>query len=466
MNNDPIAFGRTTRRKIFKVPLIGSLLLGKGQSNKASDLAVTHVNIIDTTSGVTKRDQTVLIKGNKISAIDESRRLQPSLQARVVQANGKYLMPGFWDMHVHLSYTKASALPTLLASGVTSVRDCGGVLRELDSFATEVQTEYIHGPRIYRAGPQVNGKVYAFTQIAVTGAEQARGAVKALKIAGVDFIKVIAAISRDAYYGIADESKTSDILFAGHIPRALSPEECSNAGQGSLEHVDTLFDGKIPPNASPAERLSRIVRFRKDVAPALFALFAKNHTRYTPTLTASAYPYLTRLEALRKGVTDPRSEYVSNFSKRTTLALFAKYRTDMVPQNVVDERGPFEEFLRLVQMMSQSGVALLSGTDMATSVFYPGFSLHDELALLAKAGVPLLQVLQSTTCNAAKFFEAHDLGRIESDKLADLVLLDANPLEDINNTRKITAVIADGQLFDRAALDQLRELGCRMAKEE
>lgn len=192
-----------------------------------------------------------------------------------------------------------------------------------------------HGRRASRIN-----QLSTFTQVAVLNDAEARGAVKALQIVCVDFIKVVAAISRDAYFGLAQQCKALGLPFAGHIPRVLSPAECSDAGQSSLEHIDGLFDGKIPESATPTEKLNFIKRFRRDDAPTVFAKFAQNHTFYTPTLVASAYPYLTRLAALARGEIDARAKYVSRQSQTLTEKVLTKYKDELKPAKIEAERQP------------------------------------------------------------------------------------------------------------------------------
>ena len=455
--------GLFSRRDALKASLLSvASAAGSHGLTSPSSLVFDHVNVVQP-SGEVLPDRAVVVEGERISSVAPATHAVSIKASKLVNARGKYLMPGLWDMHVHLSYTKDSALPILLANGVTGVRDCGGLLHEIDAWQTEVRLDVLRGPQIVRAGPQLNGKVFAFTQIAVLNGPEARGAVKALKIAGVDFIKVVAAISRQAYFGVASECKTLNFPFAGHIPRALSPAECSDAGQATLEHIDTLFDGKIPASATPAERLAFIKRFRREDAPGLFAKFARNHTYYTPTLVASAYPYVTRLAALRRGEISPLAKYVSAYSKHLTENLLKKYAPDMTPDKIQAERQPFEEYLGLVGDMCRAGVPLLAGTDLATSVFYPGFSLHDELKLLVKSGLSPAAAIAAATSNPATLFGRADDGTIAPGKIANLVLLDQNPIQDVANVARINSVVFEGRLFDRSALDVLLKTGAEMA---
>src|ERR1700733_4757914 len=209
-----------SRREALKTSLL-SVMAGAAQGQPAPPLAFEHVNVLYG-SGNLLSNQTVLVESKRITAIEPAGRNLHKTNGHAVNGMGKYLIPGLWDMHVHLTYTKESALPIMLAMGVTGVRDCGGLLHEIDQWQTKVSLGALSGPQILRAGPQVNGKVFAFTQIAVLDAAEARGAVKALQIAGVDFIKVVAAISRDAYFGVVEQCKAFNLPFAGHVPRVVT----------------------------------------------------------------------------------------------------------------------------------------------------------------------------------------------------------------------------------------------------
>ncbi|MGH8245513.1 MAG: amidohydrolase family protein, partial [Gammaproteobacteria bacterium] len=218
----------------------------------AEDLAITNVTVIDGTGAPAQPAMTVLVSGNKITAVAKAGTIALPRAARVVDGSRQFLIPGLWDMHVHVSWTKASALPALVANGVTGVRDMGGIQREIDEWKTKVQNGLLTGPRIYRAGPTVNGKEFAYHQTAATTEAEARAVVRALHKTGVDFIKIHRALPREAYFGLAEESKKVGLAFAGHIPRTVSPEEASDAGQASFEHTETLFEGTFETRVGQA----------------------------------------------------------------------------------------------------------------------------------------------------------------------------------------------------------------------
>ncbi|MFL6463998.1 MAG: amidohydrolase family protein [Bryobacteraceae bacterium] len=445
----------TTRREALALSALSVPLLRSQSKSPASPgpLAFTHTTVIDGT-GVVLPDHTVVVSDGHITAVGQARSVAVPAGANVVDGRGRFIIPGLWDAHAHLSYFKASALPVLLANGVTSVRDMGGLLSELDQWRTETDGEIRPGPRIFRAGPIVNGKQFNEFQIAVTDAAEARGAVRALQRAGVDFIKVHAAISREAYFGVRDECQRHHLPFAGHMPRAITPEEASDAGELTLEHAGAFAD-RIATAGLPAEDVAgALARFRQQDAPALFGRFAKNNTWFTPTLIASQ----TAIH-LGNHRPDQHDRYVSASCKKITAELLKRpaYQELVTPASSARQQREFRELLQIVELMHREGVQLLAGTDFAISFIYPGFSLHDELALLGQCGLTPMQALQTATRNPARVLGQDKLGTIEPGTFADLVILDADPLASIQNTRRIQAVVTRGKLLSRPELDQLLE---------
>jgi len=406
----------------------------------AATLAITHVTVIDTNGGAPQRDVTVVVRDDRIAEITD--KSVPN--ARVIDGRGKFLIPGLWDMHVHLSWTTSSALPVLIANGVTSVRDMGSRLSEIDAWRTKIDEGTLVGPRILRVGPILNGQKFNQYQMVSGNPDETRGVARALKEVGVDFLKVHRRFLRDSYFALIDEAKRLGIPVVGHIPMSVTPEEASNAGQQTIEHTETLFEGTF--SAAMKETLPEAIRkFREGGdADKLFAVFVKNHTVVDPTLAAWG-----GLLADPSG-SGPRMRYVAA-SNRKSIAPIS-------PDDLQGYRDAFAEFRKVVGQMHRDGVTLVTGTDIAASKV-PGFLMHDELAIFVECGLTPLEALQAATANPAKVVNRfNDLGSIETGKIADLVLLDANPLEDIHNTQKINAVIVGGRFFSRADLDGLLRL--------
>jgi imidazolonepropionase-like amidohydrolase len=426
------------------IPLAGLLVAPVA----AAQLAITHVTLIDTTGGPPRADATVVIRNGRIASIESG----VPAGMEIVEGRGKFLIPGLWDMHVHLSWTKESALRVLVANGVTGVRDLGGRLGEIDEWRTKIGAGLLVGPRIFRAGPILNGQKFNQYQMVPGNPDETRGVVRALKEAGVDFVKVHRRMQRDSYFAAIDEAKTQGLPLAGHIPMTVTPEEASDAGQATVEHVVTIFEGTFSAPLKEGELLAAMRRWRVQDAATLLARFVRNHTVVVPTLVAY----------------DPEFDPSGSLSKYVALSFRDNARKEPKPSpaELEGSQATFSEFKEVVRAMNRAGVTLLAGSDIAAARV-PGFTLHQELALLVESGLTPLQALQAATLNPARSLNrSGDYGSVDAGRIADLVLLDANPLDDIHNTRRIHAVISRGRLFRRADLDALLREAEAMAGQE
>ncbi|MGH7496058.1 MAG: amidohydrolase family protein [bacterium] len=375
-------------------------------------LVLTEVTVIDGTGAAIRPNSAVIITGNRIDSIVDTRRRESfPRDARVIPAPGKFVIPGLWDMHVHLG---AKDLPLFVAYGITGVRDMGNRLSDVDSWREQIADGTLIGPEIFRVGPILNGQVFGPMHVQVGNESEARAAVRVLKHVGVDAIKLHNMLPREAYFGLSDEAKKLGIPFVGHIPVTVTAQEASDAGQASIEHMETLFEGGSP--------------LKREDTPALFERFVRNGNAYTPTLVNY------------RGSAEPAN---------IDPALLQKY-----PDIPAGRKRIFNQFLELLRLMSESGVLLMTGTDLGSKWISPGSSLHDELAIFVEAGLTPMQALQAATRNPARFLHV-EAGTIEPGKAANLVLLDANPSEDIRNTGRIHAVILNGRLLDKSQLQRL-----------
>jgi len=297
-------------------------------------------------------------------------------------------------------------------------------------------------------------KKTAMYRLTVNNPNEARQAVVSLKQQGVDFIKVHNRVPRDAYLALADECRKQGITFVGHIPRGISAEEASEAGQKSIEHTETLVEAAAFQQGSTAKSPEHaLATYTNERRTALFALFVKNSTWYCPTLIEYRnFAFETDPSVLD----DPRQKYLASATKEYIEKFFpVPPRTTPVTE-YAGRRALFQKLLELVGEMQRAGVGILAGTDPPARGVFPGFSLHDELALLVQAGLTPMEALQAATRNPAKFLGRLDtFGTIEKGKIADLVLLEANPLADIHNTRRVAAVVFGGRLIPKPELQMM-----------
>jgi len=425
------------------------------QTSQSKPLVFTHVTVIDATDAPPHPDMTVIITGDRITNLGKTGKIRVPKGAQVVDGTGKFLIPGLWDMHVHLSITTESTLPAFVANGVTGVRDMGGDLSQIDGWRKEIAAGVLTGPRIFRAGPLVDGpKKTAMYRLTVNNPTEARQAIIFLKEQGVDFITIHNRVSRDAYFALADECRKQKITFAGHVPRGVSAEEASEAGQRSIEHTEVLVEAAAFQQGSQAKSPEQaLATYTDERRKSLFAQFAKNGTWYCPTLIEYRnFAFETDPSVLD----DPRQKYLAPATKEYIEKFFPAPPRDTPVEQYAGRRAFFQTFFGLVSEMQRAGVGILAGTDPPARGVFPGFSLHDELALLVQAGLTPTEALQAATRNPAKFFGKLDsFGTIEKGKIADLVLLEGNPLENIQNTRQIAAVVHGGKLIPKLELQMM-----------
>jgi imidazolonepropionase-like amidohydrolase len=379
-------------------------------------------------------------------------------------------------MHVLIERRHEFAFPLLIANGVTSIRDMGGAMthQELTQMRAEIAAGTMIGPRIVAAPGKIMDGPYAGQRDAfmkISTPEEARRAVADSKAAGWSFVKPYNLLSRESYLALVDEAHRRSIDIEGHVPFALTAAEVSDAGQRTIEHAadlivsvsseETAMRARMATEASSSANLNwaraaieidAAGSYDEVKAAALFARFARNHTWQCPTLVLKHRTGAATEDALLQ---DPRLQYIPHQLRERWSDIF---RTLALPTgSPAGRKLRAERTEQIVGALHRAGVKILAGTDSPPQPYmFPGFSLHDELALMAGAGMTPLQALQTATSNAAEFERMSRVaGSIAPGKNADLVLLAANPLDDIRNTQKIEAVVLAGRYMPRASLDRL-----------
>ncbi len=429
-------------------------------------LVLKDMTVVDVREGRLRPHQTVVIEQGLITSIVAAKSTKFPSGATVVDAHGLFLIPGLWDMHVHLAFgdwfpgARDITLPLFVANGVTGVRDMGSDLAIVQGWRKEISSGNVVGPRIFTSGPMLDGPKPRFpSSVAITTPEDGRRAVDDLKKQGADFIKFQSLIPRDAVFAITEEAKKQQIAFAGHVPDSVRASEMSAAGMKSFEHLIGIFEGSSPLEDEFLKGDKSEHRFLASYDPAragsLAALLAKNQTWQCPTLVWERGGNLLDVSDFTK---DTRAKYAPASWKtgawqRFTDEILQGYSND----DLATRKKFVDKELEIVQLLHRAGVPFLAGTDTPPGVYvFPGFSLHEELQRFVAAGFSPLEALQTATVNAARFVGMEDRsGTVEKGKIADLVLLSANPLENISNTQNIFGVVANGRYFSRAGLDKL-----------
>ena len=418
---------RTYNKNVrFSALLLGVLPLA------AATIAVQDVTVIDVASGAARPHMTVVIDEGKISRVGPAASTQVPATARIVAGKDKFLIPGLWDMHVHLFYKPY--LPLFVAYGITGVQDMGSEFSKVKVWREEIEKGSAIGPRILTSGPPVDGGSSddpKFPFLEARTPDQARQAFDQLYKMDVDFIKVLSRLPRDAYFALAEQARHWDLRMVGHIPTAVTAQEAVEARQKSLEHMFGVTKS-VSTDEEAVKFFERCKLTGTRVSPTLVLWLRMSHMDDTALM---GDPQLHSIPASIRDTWPDVSDEPTSFK----IQVWRIYR--------------------LVALAKQAKTEILAGTDTGDSYVMPGATLHEELRQLVEAGLTPREALEAATLAPARFFESEkEMGSIEKGKLADLVLLDANPLDDIRNTRRIQGVFSHGRYYARKDLDALLSL--------
>ncbi len=435
------------REVVVLLIALGCTLL-QGAAQPAPVTLIRRASVVDVADGRILRDHAVLVRGDRIERVgpDALVSVDASPAAIRIDAGGRYLIPGLWDMHVHALWdpiVTTTVLPSLLTQGITGVRDMGGTLDVLALVRAQLAAGTLRTPQIVSAGPILDGPapVDPSVSIAVTTEADAVAAVGRLAHAHVDFIKVYTLLPASAFRAVMAEASRRGLRVSGHVPADISPIEAAEAGMQSIEHMRAELGGYC-------------TRATEAACAPVIAAFRAHGTWQVPTLAVRrARAYLD--EPAR--ATDPRLAGEPRALRDAWLATRQRRIAQKGESGFRTMRAEFDNERWLAGHLHRSGVPLLAGSDAGADFSYHGYGLHDELAELVTAGLSPLEALQAATIRAATFLGRQGrTGEVRAGADADLVLLDDNPLADIGAVSRIRGVMTRGAWLPRAELDRMR----------
>ncbi len=450
-------------------------------------VALVHATVIDVATGAQHRNATVVLTGEHITGVDSAGA--PPRGARIVDAAGRYVIPGLWDMHVEEALSMSKRLPVdsnaaffhplFVAWGVTGVRDIAGATTTLAQWRDAIAQGRRIGPRIVYTGPKLatQDTDNATTEPLRSAADVAH-AVGALRREGVDALYLSGSFDGTLLDTLAVTARQAGLPFEGLVPGNRSLWETSALGQHADDHLSRVLLA-CTRREWFVRRLTTWHTTRPWYARVLWKLHLVEHAEYPVTLPL-AYWNDARAEALFAQLATAHTWQIPTLRMYGVLfrAPDSLLRSSPDLPALLAPRTPwhgwaaeprpashplvqlYDRMLWTVGTMEHAGVGLLAGSDTPNQHALPGESLHDELALLVRAGLTPLEALRTATINPARFLGAADtLGTVRPGAVADLVVLDGDPTADIANTRRIAMVVARGRLFDRAALDAMIRRG-------
>jgi imidazolonepropionase-like amidohydrolase len=445
--------------RIAFAALAAVLAAAAQQPAPPATVAFRDVTVIRGDGSPPQAHATVVVRGDRIAAVGPAADTVIPPRTEVIEASGKYLIPGLIDLHVHLSKARASSLGLFVANGVTTVRDMGGDHEELLRWRREIAREERVGPRMLIAGPYLEAarniermrkdppeaRIEPFDRIriGIGSPDEARRVVASLAVRELDFLKIRTVQDRATYQALNEAAHAHGLKLVGHVA-GIPPEVVLEAGQDGIDHP-------FYPSLEGMTREQRLSVWRR---------FAERRVPAVPTLVTlfeATFQPIDRLQALTadaEGLVDERRMYVSRY----TVLDWREQVAELSDERRAELRKIWNDVIkRDLREMHDAGMDILAGSDVAVVNIFPGFSLHDELALFqSELGLTPAEAIERATSRPARFLGIGDsVGTVERGKIADLVLLEANPLDDIRNTRRIAAVVVRGSLFDEERLGEV-----------
>lgn len=381
---------------------------------------IEGATLVDPAASPPARVVSVLVRGDRVEAV--APRLERPPFARVIEGRGRFIVPGLWDMHGHLAALGpiGRAPEHFVGHGVLHVRDMGGYLDQLTALRADIATGRRVGPTLRIAGPTLNSEHPADFHRTLTTAGEARGAVRELKAAGVDHLKVHRATTREVFEAVIDEGRRVGLPVVGHVPLTVSWVDASRAGMRTIEHIQTIFENLQPDLRLTPERFSHLADdLEGALGDEIFGVLKANGTWFDPTLIG----YEAAIDGAR-------------------------------PEAAAARRQAYGRMKAIAAKAARAGVPIVTGTDV---IAQPGEMLLRELERLVEIGMSAPAVLTAATITSATAAGRPELGRVRAGGPASFLLVDANPLDDIAALRRLSLVVHQGRVFTVTGLAALRQ---------
>lgn len=425
-----------------RLTIICLILLSISISANAQHYWIKNTNIINVENGDVLEEHHIEIKNGKIIRITDKEIIKG--EAEVIDGTGKFIIPGLWDMHVHTDMVGKSSIPLFVNYGVTGLRDMGGNINTIRAFAEDSSKFYpkiitagpiLESPRFYQLTTMLLGKEIAKSRISFDSPDRAGQIVDSVLSLGADFIKIRTVQSMEAFNALAEACKERNVRFTGHIDQNINILEAVKSGISTIEHSDFFA----------------VLKLEQDSSARLAKRIAQEDVMYTPTLIATEKSRLTPKSELLAVINDS-SQVNYPYRKYLSPKLLEHWMLEVsmaALESPMDWGAMSEKFMVFGKELAHSDTKLLTGTDTGVGLVIPGLALHEELKLMVERfNITNLQALQSATINAAEQLELGGYGKVENGFAADLLVLNYNPLENINHTKDIHAVINNGHYLD------------------
>jgi len=457
------------------IPILSTLSCSSDKKEQF-DLVIQNGNVIDLETGNINQ-QTIFISNGRIKKLGSLEETNSFEIKKTIDASGKYILPGFWDNHVHFrggdSLIKANKnfLNLYIANGITTVRDAGGDLTSaVMDWKKEIKNGGLVGPTIFTSGPKIDGPKGTWAGSLVVESEpDIQKALDSLQSIPTDFVKLYdSRISGELYLKTIAEAEKRELITSGHMPFTVELNQAVDSGIDAIEHLYYIMKGCASNETEVTQKLRNkeigfwdampmlMENYQDSTAQKMFFHLRGHKVYVVPTLhIGKTLSYLDEVDHSN----DEYLKYMSDGFVKTYEGRINRVKN--ASKKAIADRKDLDKFFgKLAKSLNDAGVGLLSGSDSGAynSYTYPGISLHKELQEMVNNGITPLEALKTSAYNGSKFLKKNaDYGSLSNGKRADIVLLEANPLEHIENTQMIYAVIKEGKMYNKAQLNMLLE---------